>query len=137
MAQWVKRLAAKSDALSSVPGPLVVKGEQWLLKADLHPQAMSTGSRNRNRIKCLKKNSKGWGDGLVIKRVLAALNIKVECMPDESNCLLKKTRAHVSSCVCSRRWPSWPSLGRETLGLANFICPSTGECQGQEVGVGG
>ena len=22
------------------------------------------------------------------------------------------------------------------LGLANFICPSTGECQGQEVGVG-
>ena len=24
-----------------------------------------------------------------------------------------------------------------TLGLANFICPSTGESQGQEVGVGG
>jgi hypothetical protein len=23
------------------------------------------------------------------------------------------------------------------LGLANFICPSTGECQGQESGVGG
>jgi hypothetical protein len=23
------------------------------------------------------------------------------------------------------------------LGLANFICPSTGECQGQEVEVGG
>jgi hypothetical protein len=23
------------------------------------------------------------------------------------------------------------------LGLANFICLSTGECQGQEVGVGG
>jgi hypothetical protein len=23
------------------------------------------------------------------------------------------------------------------LGLANSICPSTGECQGQEVGVGG
>ena len=22
------------------------------------------------------------------------------------------------------------------LGLANFICPSTGECQGQEAGVG-
>ena len=22
------------------------------------------------------------------------------------------------------------------IGLANFICPSTGECQGQEVGVG-
>jgi hypothetical protein len=24
-----------------------------------------------------------------------------------------------------------------SLGIANFICPSTGECQGQEVGVGG
>ena len=23
------------------------------------------------------------------------------------------------------------------LGIANFICPSTGECQGQEAGVGG
>jgi hypothetical protein len=23
------------------------------------------------------------------------------------------------------------------LGLANFICPSTGECQGQEEGMGG
>jgi hypothetical protein len=23
------------------------------------------------------------------------------------------------------------------LGIANFICPSTGDCQGQEVGVGG
>ena len=23
------------------------------------------------------------------------------------------------------------------LGIADFVCPSTGECQGQEVGVGG
>jgi hypothetical protein len=43
----------------------------------------------------------------------------------------------VSSCICSRRWPSWPSLGGEALGLAKIICPSIGECQGQEVGVGG
>ena len=26
---------------------------------------------------------------------------------------------------------------KRPIGLANFICPSTGECQGQEVGVGG
>jgi hypothetical protein len=32
---------------------------------------------------------------------------------------------------------SRPSLGREALGLSKIICPSTGECQGQEVGVGG
>jgi hypothetical protein len=28
-------------------------------------------------------------------------------------------------------------MGEETLGLAKIICPSTGEYQGQEVGVGG
>jgi hypothetical protein len=28
-------------------------------------------------------------------------------------------------------------MGGETLGLANIICFSTGECQGQEMGVGG
>ena len=51
--------------------------------------------------------------------------------------LTSTPRAHVSSCICSRRWPSRPSLGREALGLANFICLGTGECQGQDVGVGG
>ena len=28
-------------------------------------------------------------------------------------------------------------MGGEALGLAKIICPSTGECQTQEVGVGG
>ena len=28
-------------------------------------------------------------------------------------------------------------MGGETLGREKIICPSTGECQGQEVGVGG
>ena len=28
-------------------------------------------------------------------------------------------------------------MGGEALGLEKIICPSTGECQGQEVGVGG
>ena len=32
---------------------------------------------------------------------------------------------------------SQPSLRGEALGLANIICLSRGECQGQEVGVGG
>jgi hypothetical protein len=27
-------------------------------------------------------------------------------------------------------------MGGEALGLAKIICPSTGECQGQEVGLG-
>jgi hypothetical protein len=28
-------------------------------------------------------------------------------------------------------------MGGEALGHAEIICPNTGECQGQEVGVGG
>jgi hypothetical protein len=51
--------------------------------------------------------------------------------------LTSTPRARVSSCICSRRWPSRPSLGGEDLGLAKIICPSTGECQGQEAGVCG
>jgi hypothetical protein len=27
-------------------------------------------------------------------------------------------------------------MGREALGLVKFLCPSIGECQGQEAGVG-
>ena len=46
-------------------------------------------------------------------------------------------RTRVSSCICSRGWPIRPSMGGEAFGLVKIICPSTGECQGQEVGVGG
>ena len=42
-----------------------------------------------------------------------------------------------SSCICSRGWPTRPSMGREALGLVKIVGPSTGECQGQEAGVGG
>ena len=28
-------------------------------------------------------------------------------------------------------------MGEEALDIAKIICPSTGECQGQEAGVGG
>jgi hypothetical protein len=28
-------------------------------------------------------------------------------------------------------------MGEEALGIVKIICPSTGECQGQEAGVGG
>jgi hypothetical protein len=47
------------------------------------------------------------------------------------NCCQRCTRV-----ICSRGWPSWPSMGGEPLGLAKIICPSTGECQVQEAGMG-
>jgi hypothetical protein len=51
----------------------------------------------------------------------------------------KKTHSgtHGSSCICSTGWPSLSSMGGVALGPVKVLCPSIGECQGQEVGVGG
>jgi hypothetical protein len=43
----------------------------------------------------------------------------------------------VSSCICSRGWPSQSSMGGETLDLVKVLCPSIAGCQGQEAGVDG
>jgi hypothetical protein len=43
---------------------------------------------------------------------------------------------HGSSHLCSRGWPCWSSMEGETLGPVKAQCPSVGECQGREVGVG-
>jgi hypothetical protein len=58
-------------------------------------------------------------------------------MQEQQYELTSTPRVRFSSCVCSRRCPSQPSFGGEALDLVKIICPSTGECQGQEVGVGG
>jgi hypothetical protein len=39
------------------------------------------------------------------------------------NSVCSTPRAHVSSCICSRRWPSWPSLGREAPWSCNLYMP--------------
>jgi hypothetical protein len=44
---------------------------------------------------------------------------------------------HGSTFICSRGWPSQSSMGGEALGPVKILCPSIGECQGQEAGVGG
>jgi hypothetical protein len=51
----------------------------------------------------------------------------------------KKTHGgtHSSRGICSRGWPNWSSMGGKALGPLKVLCPSTGECQGQEAGVGG
>jgi hypothetical protein len=46
-------------------------------------------------------------------------------------------RSCVSSCICSRGCPSWPSMGGEALDLVKIICPSREECQDQQAGVCG
>jgi hypothetical protein len=44
---------------------------------------------------------------------------------------------HGSSCICSRGWPSQSSVGGEALGPVKVLCPSIGECVGQEASVSG
>jgi hypothetical protein len=49
----------------------------------------------------------------------------------------KPKKTHGSSCICSRGWPNRSSMGGEALGPVKIQCPSVGERQGQESGVGG
>jgi hypothetical protein len=86
------------------------------------------------------QSSIGWDTGppmeeleKVPKELKGSATLSVEQQYELTSAL----RARVSSCICSRRWPIWPSLGVEALGLAKIICPSTVGFQGQEEGVGG
>jgi hypothetical protein len=42
-----------------------------------------------------------------------------------------------SSRLCSRGWPCWASMGEEALGPVKARCPSIGEFEVREAGVGG
>jgi hypothetical protein len=44
---------------------------------------------------------------------------------------------HGSSHICSRRGPCQASVEGKALGPVKAPCPSVGECQGKEAGVGG
>jgi hypothetical protein len=64
--------------------------------------------------------------------------ISTNQMPQSSQGLNHQPRStHGSSCICSRGWPCWASMGGEALGPVKAQCPSVGGCQGGEVGVGG
>jgi hypothetical protein len=51
--------------------------------------------------------------------------------------LTSTPRARVSSAYVAEDGVAGHHWEERPLGLVNFIWPSTGECQGQEVGVGG
>jgi hypothetical protein len=42
-----------------------------------------------------------------------------------------------SSYICSRGWPSRSSMGGEALDPVKALCPSIGEYQNEELGMGG
>ena len=47
------------------------------------------------------------------------------------------TRTEDFSCICSRVWPCRTSMRGKALGLVKAQCPSLGECQHREAGMGG
>jgi hypothetical protein len=57
---------------------------------------------------------------------------------DQSNHQPKSTHGgtYGSSHILSRGWPFWASMEREALGPVKVLCPSVGEDQGGELGVG-
>jgi hypothetical protein len=44
---------------------------------------------------------------------------------------------HGGTYINGRGWPCWASMGGEALGPVKVQCPSVGECQGGEEGMGG
>jgi hypothetical protein len=50
--------------------------------------------------------------------------------------LTSTSRAHVSSCICSRRWPSRPSLGREAPWYCKLYMPQYRGMPGPRSGSG-
>ena len=73
-----------------------------------------------------------WNLEKVPKELKGSANLK----EDQQYELTSNPLNYVSSCICGRGWPSQPSKRGESLGLVKIIYPSTGECQGQEAGVG-
>jgi hypothetical protein len=58
----------------------------------------------------------GWNTGPPmeeLEKVPRELKGSATPLVEQQYELTSTPRAHVSSYICSRRWPSWPSLGRE------------------------
>jgi hypothetical protein len=66
------------------------------------------------------------------KELKGSVTLKVEQHYELTN----TPRAHVSSCICSRRWPSRPSLGREAPWYCKLYMPQYRGMPGTRIGSG-
>ena len=55
---------------------------------------------------------------------------------DPHGCSKELDTSSPRSTLTSIEYISWLGMGGEALGIVKIICPSTGECQGQESVVG-
>jgi hypothetical protein len=66
------------------------------------------------------------------KELKGSATLKVEQQYELTNI----PRAHVSSCICSRRWPTWPPLRRETPWYCKLYMPQYRRMLGPRIGSG-
>jgi hypothetical protein len=68
----------------------------------------------------------GWNTGPPmeeLEKVPKELKGSATLLVEQQYKLTSTPRALVCSCICSRRWPSWPSLGRETPWFCKLYMP--------------
>jgi hypothetical protein len=84
---------------------------------------------DKYRSEC-SQSSIGWNTGFPveeIEEVPKELQGSATLQVEQQYELASNPRACVSSCICSRRWPSWPSLGREATWSCKLYMP---QCMG-------
>jgi hypothetical protein len=87
---------------------------------------------------CLQ-SSIGWNTGLPVEeleKVPKELKVSATLKVEQQYELTSTPRARVSSCVCSRRWPSRPSLGREAPCYCKLYMPQYRGMPGPRSGSG-
>jgi hypothetical protein len=92
----------------------------------------SAGSQIGSPIEELEKDWQGWR-GLQPHRKNNNINQpdppkSSQTLNHQPNCTYGGSCG--SSCMCSRGWPCWTSMGGDAFGPVKAPCPSVGECQG-------
>jgi hypothetical protein len=72
------------------------------------------------------QSSIGWNTGSPVEKLEKAPNgAEGVCNPivEQQYELTNMSRAHICSCICNRRWPSWQSQGREAPWYCKLYMP--------------
>jgi hypothetical protein len=92
----------------------------------------------KHRSRC-SQSPIGWNTGPQmeeLEKVPKELKGSATLLVEQQYELTSTPRALVSSCICSRRWPSRPSLGREAPWSCKLYMPQYGGTPGPRSGSG-
>ena len=99
-------------------------------------QAMSGPSKHRSGC---SQSAIGWNTVPPmeeLEKVPKELEVSATLQVEQQYELTSNPRAHVSSCICSRRWPSRPSLERESPSSCKLYMPQYSGMPGLRSGSG-